>query len=85
MDEDWRNTFRILMLPLGAGAGPGGCGLEGSKSILFKHNHVAHQIKGYEEQTRVVQTFCPGGMSGGHKRSKSRILGPIFLLSPNSS
>ena len=26
-----------------------GCGPEGSKSILFKHNHVAYQIGSYEE------------------------------------
>ena len=62
-----------------------GCSPEGSKPILFKHKHDAYQIEGYEKQNTVVQKFCPGGMSGGHQRSKSRILGPIFRLSPNSS
>ena len=33
MDEDWWNTFGILMLPLGAG--PEGMALRGPKSILY--------------------------------------------------
>ena len=47
MVEDWRNTFRILMYHLGAG--PGGVASKGSKSILYKHSHVAYQIEGNEE------------------------------------
>ena len=47
MDEDWWNTFGILMYPLGAG--PWGVALKGPKSILYKHSHVAFQIKGNEE------------------------------------
>ena len=42
MEEDWRNT-----LPLGAGTG--GVAQRGPKSILYKHSHVAYQIKGNEE------------------------------------
>ena len=52
LDEDWRNTFGILMSPLGAGPGvvpPGVVAPEGPKSILYKHSHVAYQIKGNEE------------------------------------
>ena len=64
MDEDWRNTFGILMWPLGAG--PGSVALKGPKFILYKHSHFANQIEGYEEQNIVVQKFCPGGISGGH-------------------
>ena len=37
MDEDWRKGRAR------------GCGPEGSKSILYKHNHVAYQIEGNEE------------------------------------
>ena len=47
MDEDWRKIFEILMCPLGAG--PRGCGPDGSNSILYKHSHVAYQIEGNEE------------------------------------
>ena len=43
MDEDWRNIFGILMLPLGAGPGGGG-GPEGS-TIHFVYSHVAYQIE----------------------------------------
>ena len=53
---------------------------KGPKSILYKHSHVAYQIKGNEELNAVVQKFCPGGMSGGRQRSKSTILGPFFFL-----
>ena len=53
---------------------------EGPKFILYKHSHGAYQIEGYEEQNIVVQIICPGGMSGGHWRSKSRILGPFFIF-----
>ena len=65
MDEDWRNTFGILMLPLGAG--PGGVAPKGPKSI-FKNimSHVAYQIKDNEKENTVVQKFCPGDMTGGH-------------------
>ena len=55
MDEDWRNTFGILMWPLEAGPGGvcvgvgGGGGGEGPTFILYKHSHVAYQIEGYEE------------------------------------
>ena len=47
MDEDWRNTFRILMIPWGQGQG--GMAQKGPKSILYKHSHVAYQINGNEE------------------------------------
>ena len=47
MDEDWRNAFRILMWPWGQGQG--GVAPKGPKSTLYKHNHVAYQIEGYEE------------------------------------
>ena len=47
------NAFGTLMLPLrGVGlgkAGPGDMAPKGPKSILYKHNHVAYQIKGNEE------------------------------------
>ena len=49
MDEDLRNTFRILMLPLGQGQGQGGVALKGPKFILYKYSHVAYQIEGYGE------------------------------------
>ena len=41
---------------------------KGPKSVLYKHSHVAYQIKGNEEYNTVMQTYCPGGggMSGGH-------------------
>ena len=39
MDEDWRNTFRILMYPLGEE--PVGVAPKDPKSILYKHSHVA--------------------------------------------
>ena len=78
MEEDRRNTFRILMLPLGLRA-KGGAALKGPKFILYKYSHVAHQIEGYEEQNTVVQKFCPRGMSEGHWRSKSRLLG-LFVF-----
>ena len=32
---------------------------KGPKSILYKHSHVAYQIKGYEKQNTVVQHFAP--------------------------
>ena len=46
MDEDWRNTFRISdVTPWGrASVAP-----KDQKFILYKHSHVAYQIKGYEE------------------------------------
>ena len=47
MDEDWRNTFGILMYPYGPGQGV--VAPKGPKSILYKHSHVAYQIKGNEE------------------------------------
>ena len=47
VDEGWKNTFGILMYPLGAG--PGGVAPIGPKSILYKHSHDAYQIKGNEE------------------------------------
>ena len=47
MDGDWRNTFGILMQPLGPG--PGGVAPKGPKSMLYKHSHAAYQIKGNEE------------------------------------
>ena len=47
MDEDWRNTFGILMQPIVAG--PGGVAPKGPKSNLYKHSHVAYQIEGNEE------------------------------------
>ena len=49
---------------------------KGAKSILYKHSHVAYEIKGNEEYSDA--NFCPRGMSGGHQRSKRRILGPFF-------
>ena len=51
---------------------------KGPKSILYKRIHVAYQIEGNEESNTVVQKVCHAGMTGGHKRSKSRILGPMF-------
>ena len=56
-----------------------GCGPDGSKSILYKHSHAAYQIDSNEEENTVVQKFCPGGMSGSHQRSKSRLLGPLIV------
>ena len=47
MDEEWKNTFRILMWPLGQGQE--GVALKGPKSILYKQSHVAYQIECYEE------------------------------------
>ena len=47
MDEDWKNTFGILMCPLGQGQVS--VASKGQKFILYKHSHVAYQIKGYEE------------------------------------
>ena len=44
MDEDWRNTFEILMWPLGPG--PGGVAPKGPKSNLYKRSHNAYQIEG---------------------------------------
>ena len=41
MDEDWRNTFRILMQPLGVWPP------KDPKSILYKHSHVAYRIEEY--------------------------------------
>ena len=47
MDKDWRNTFGILIWPLGQGQG--GVATKGPKFILYKHSNVAYEIKGYEE------------------------------------
>ena len=47
MDEDWKNSFGILMHPLRARSGS--VALKGPKSILHKHGHDAYQIKGNEE------------------------------------
>ena len=44
MDEDWKNTFGILMSP--GGIARGGVG---PKSILNKHSHAPYQIEGNEE------------------------------------
>ena len=41
-----------------------GCGPDWSKSILYKHSHVAYQIECNEEKNTVVQKVVPGGMSG---------------------
>ena len=63
MDEDWRNTFEFFIWPLGQdqeGVAP-----KGPKFILYKHNHIAHQIEGYEEQNIVVQKFCLAGKPWG--------------------
>ena len=43
MDEDWRNTFGILIYPLGTGPG---VAPKGPESILYKRSHVAYQIEG---------------------------------------
>ena len=60
MDEDWRNTFGILMWFLGAG--PGVCGPDGSKSILYNHSHVANKSKVMKSRIqwprRVQNSFC---------------------------
>ena len=69
MDEDWRNTFEILMYPGGGGGRARGMWAR-TKSSLYKHSHVAYQIKGNEEQNTVVQNFCPGACLG--------ILGPFL-------
>ena len=34
---------------------------KGPKYILYKHSHVAYQIKGNEELNSVMQKVCPGG------------------------
>ena len=47
MDEDWRNTFGILMSPLESE--PEGVASKGPKSILYKHSDVAYPIEGNEE------------------------------------
>ena len=39
---------------------------KGPKSNLYKHSHVAYQIKDNEEYSGVK--ILPGGMSGGHQR-----------------
>ena len=64
MDEDWRNTFRILMLDLGAGLG--GVAPKGPKSILYKHIVMLH-IKSKVMKSRIqwFKNFAQG-MSGGH-------------------
>ena len=53
---------------------------KGPKSILYKPSRVAYQNKGNEKKNIVVQKFCPGGMSSGHQRGKSRILDPFFVI-----
>ena len=51
MGEDWRNTFEIVTPGGGGGGGQGqeGVAPKGPKSILYKHSHVAYQIKGNGE------------------------------------
>ena len=56
MDEDWRHMFGILMLPLGAGQW--GVALKGPISILYKHSHVAYQIKGNEDRIQKCKNFA---------------------------
>ena len=53
--------------------------LKGPKSILYI---VMLYIKSKVMKSRitVVQNFCSRGMSGGHQRSKNRILGPFILI-----
>ena len=43
MDENCRNTFGILMQPLGQSHGV--VAPKGPKSILYKHSHVAYHIE----------------------------------------
>ena len=64
------------------GAGPGGVArrVQNPFCTNIVMLHIASKVK----KSR-IQWCMSGGMSGGHWRSKSRILGLIFLFSPNSS
>ena len=61
MDEDWRNTFRILMQPLGAE--PKGLAPKGPKSILYT---VMLHIKSKVMKRRIqwYKNFAPGACLG---------------------
>ena len=63
-----------------SGQGREGVAPKGPKYILYKHRHVACQIKCNEKFNTVVQNFCPGSMSMGHQRSNRRIVGPLCLI-----
>ena len=47
--EHIRNFDVTLGGQVGGGGGGGGVAQKGLKSILYKHSHVAYQIKGNEE------------------------------------
>ena len=68
------------------GAGPGGCGPEGSKSILYKHTIVMLHIKSKVMKSRIQwckilpQEHVWGSIEV--KKSKRKILDPIFDCHP---
>ena len=85
MDEDWRNTFEILKLPLGAGPG-GGVGRgtpKGPKFFLYKHSHVHIKSKVMKSRIQWCKNFAPGAYLGVTRGHKVGFKVP-FLLSPNS-
>ena len=75
MFEDWRNTFGILMYIT-----PGGRANRCSpvRSKIHSVQTVLLHIKSKVMTSRRCK-ILPGGMSGSHQRSKSRIWGPFFF------
>ena len=70
MDEDWRNIFKILMLPLWAG--PAGSGPQGSKIQKNCTNIVMLHIKSKVMKSRIqwFKFFALGArlrVARGHK------------------
>ena len=61
-------------MPMGGGGG--GVAPKGPKSILYKHSHIAYQIKGNE----VVQKILPRGHVWGSLEVKKYDLGPFLIV-----
>ena len=82
MVEDWRNTFGILILPLGAGPGGGPRRVQNP----FCTNIVMLHIKSKVMKNRIqwCKHFAPGACLGITKCQKVGV-SVLFLLSHNSS
>ena len=68
MNEDWRNTFRILILPLGAGPGVWPRRVQNPFCTNIVMLHIKSKV--IKSRDTVMQKFYLGGMLGSQEVKK---------------